>query len=167
MECNRDAHLIPGKSRSYKAGWVKLCPRIGCQFLFTAQKIPRRIAPHGCRSPKPHPIRLTTADAPAHAKERQETVDSGSEAGQLGALGTHPATTKRGGAQVGAAEQPDGRTGRSVANRLGWLRPPVGHSDGGGHLNRDSGFPCLVSAAQLAVGRVLPYIAIGDARVTV
>src|SRR5437879_3666406 len=63
---------------------------------------------------------------PRHAKERQETVDSGSEAGQLGALGTHPATTKRGGAQVGAAEQPDGRTGRSVANRLGWLRPPVG-----------------------------------------
>src|SRR5436309_593618 len=65
MECNRDAHLIPGKSGSYKAGWVKLCPRIDADFSLLLRKSPRRTAPHDCRSPKPHPIRLTTADAPA------------------------------------------------------------------------------------------------------
>src|SRR6267378_1312525 len=55
---------------------------------------------------------------PRHAKERQETVDSGSEAGQLGAPGTHPAITKRGGAQVG---RPSSLTeGRAGAWRTDW-----------------------------------------------
>ena len=35
-------------------------------------------------------------------------------------------------------EQPDGRTGPIVANRLSWIRPPVGRSDGGGHRLRES-----------------------------
>jgi hypothetical protein len=36
-------------------------------------------------------------------------------------------------------EPPDGRTGPIVANRLSWIRPPVGRSDGGGHRLGESG----------------------------
>src|SRR5712664_1714135 len=36
-------------------------------------------------------------------------------------------------------EQPDGRTDPIVANRLSWIRPPGGRSDGGGHRLRESG----------------------------
>src|SRR6266850_6347555 len=81
---------------------------------------------------------------PRQAKERQETVDSGSEAGQLGALGTHPATTKRGGAQVG---RPSSLTeGRAGAWRTDWAgsgRPSdiamVGATD---FANRDDPAEC-------------------------
>src|SRR5467141_2919531 len=95
---------------------------------------------------------------PRHAKERQETVDSGSEAGQLGALGTHPATTKRGGAQVG---RPSSLTeGRAGAWRTDWAgsgRPSdIAMVEATDFANRDD------PATQLAGGRVHPYRARGE-----
>src|SRR5439155_24886622 len=65
-------------------------------------------------------------------------------------------------------EQPDGRTGLIVANRLGWIRRPVGRSDGGGHRLRESGRPCRVPAARFAgrgaVLRQNPQISILERR---
>ena len=44
-------------------------------------------------------------------------------------LRRHPSTTERG---EGTGQRADGRTGSGVTNRLGWIRPPVGRSDGAG-----------------------------------
>src|SRR5206468_805154 len=119
MACNRDAHLIHGKSRSYKAGWVKLCPRIDANFSLLLRESPAGPRLMVAVRQNLHPVRLATADAPA---TRQGTPGDGrqrvSEAGQLDALGTHPATTKRGGAQVG---RPSNLTeGRARAWRTDW-----------------------------------------------
>ena len=68
-------------------------------------------------------------------KEEEETADNGSEAGEPAALGPSEPTMDRGGAQRGA----DGTAGLTVASRLGWIRPPVGRNDGGGHRLREPG----------------------------
>jgi hypothetical protein len=69
------------------------------------------------------------------AKER--LGDCRPEGGQQGgSVGPPP---KDAGPFVGCGgEQPDGRTGPIVANRLSWIRPPVGRSGGGGHRLRES-----------------------------
>src|SRR6267143_4472082 len=83
-------------------------------------------------------ISANSVDRAANARsrdtpgERQETVDSRVRGGQPD-LRPHPFTTERG---EGTGQRADGRTGSGVTNRLSWIRPPVGRSDGAGHRLR-------------------------------
>ena len=87
------------------------------------------------------------------SQERQETVGSGSKAGQSAAWG-HRAPHGRGGVRAGTVS---GLTGPSVASWWGWLRPRAGRSDDAGHRLRESGRPCRASGGSTgpSVGRIL------------
>src|SRR2546422_610116 len=90
-----------------------------------------------CPSPKPHPTQWTTADA--LSRQAKERLGDCRQEGRPAVRVRRAATEGRRTFWGWGGEQPDGRTGPIVANRLTWIRPPGGRSDGGGDRLRESG----------------------------